>query len=52
MQSRHTDSAPDWFAFSHGGLFCSKRWPDDQTFAREAKCWMKMFDLDQTWETI
>ena len=24
----------------------------DQTFAREAKCWMKMFDLDHTWEVI
>ena len=25
---------------------------NDQTFAREAKCWMKMFDRDQTWEAI
>ena len=27
-------------------------WINDQTFACEAKCWMKMFDQDEKWETI
>ena len=27
-------------------------WLNEQTFAREPKCWMKMFDLDQTWKAI
>lgn len=25
-------------------------WLNDQTFTCEARCWMKMFDLDQTQE--
>ena len=33
-------------------LFAEVAKINDQTFAGEAKCWMKMFDLDQTWEAI
>lgn len=27
-------------------------WLNDQNFVRNAKWWLKMFDLDQTWKTI
>lgn len=29
-----------------------QRWLNDQKFAHEAKCSMKMFELSETWQTI
>ena len=42
-------------AFSLSRIFFVTGWPNDRTFVYwlcNVKCWMKMLELDQTWETI
>ena len=38
-------------AFYQLCTICLLGWLNDQTFVRNAKCWLKIFDQDQTWKS-